>query len=809
LENIVINFEVNNEQLLTTLDLLKKTGQITQADADRFKTLGQSSQQAVKQIQTPIATLNKEVKDLGSNVAKAFVLDTTQSISKTVNGFKSLKTEIREATADAIALGRKFGELSPQAIEAQKRVAKLKDEFGDTQKRIEALNPDARFKGLSQTIGGLAGAFAGVTGAIQLFGGETKEAEAIARKFQGALNIVQGLNALGELGDSLNSIKAALGLTTVATVAQTTATEGLAVATASEAVAAEGAAVATKSFTAALLTNPITIAVAAIAALAGAYYLLKDNANGAEQAITELNGTLAEISGTEEARARRAKNEQNDIQNNIALLKAKGASEKEIAEAELKFQQNRKLNFEIEKSQIEENLKLLEKRKQNILSKDQTEDTKKAIEDINSKYDAESKRLKDLPQDVKDAQAQIDIINAKYSFDQQKRTEERQKKELENEKAIAAEKTRIASKAADDEFAFQLQLLEGQQAIELAQYDLNEREKLAIQIKYAEKRRDLIFNTNYDKVALQKANDEIAKLNAQLNAQIKKDAEDTTKALAEQSQKRTKQFTDDELKKREAIVQTLELIQQGAGAIGDIFSALSERALSDIETQRDAKLESDDKEIEALRNKFDKGLIGQKAYDAELKKLENKKQADQKKFEAQITEEKRKQAILNKELALFNIAINTAQAIIKLPADGGFLGLAAIPAMIALGVAQAAAVLAAPLPKFHKGRLAQLDSSEQHAIIRKDETIFNPQQSRDYAPTFSAIYHGKIKPGIINDYVNLKLKGGNVSSTIDTHKLAYDIAYALRDQNKVYVKNMGELAKAIAENIPQPDPRKW
>lgn len=819
MENIVINFEVNNKDLITTLELLQKTGQITAADAEKFKTLGQASQQAVKNIQTPITQLNKEVKDLGQNVSKAFVLDTSNTVAKNINNFRSIRSEIKQATADAIELGRKFGELSPQAIEAQKRVAKLKDEFGDTQKRIDALNPDAKFRAFSQTLGGLTGIFAGLTGAIQLFGGSTKEAEEIAKKFQGALNLAQGLNALGELGDSLKNIKALLGVTTTATVAQTTATEGLAVATTADAVATEGATVATKSFTAALLTNPITIAVAAIAALAGAYFLLKDNA---EDATAEVDKLFATLDKSTDAVNENKKFAEQALKNRIDLLKAQGKTEQEIITLETDAQKQRRDFSATEIVSRQKNIEALkEEQKQLILKRAAgtitSEERDAEFKRIEERIKAEQKAAKDQVLIIADANAQIEIIETAFST-KKKEKSKKDAKELSDQaikdaEELAKQKTDIAKRAGDEEFAFQMSLLDGQQAIELAQYDLNEQEKLAIQIKYAEKRKELIFNTGYDKNALQKANDEIALLQAKLNAQIKKDAADTNNAVAAQSkettEKSTKEFTAAEIKKREEAAATLEYIASMAQQIAAVFTGLSDARISELEDQRDAVAEADSAEIVALKDKLDKRLISQKTYEIELKKLEDKKQADTKKFEAQITEEKRKQAILNKELALFNIAINTAVAITKLPSEGGLLGIAAIPLMIALGVAQAAAVLAAPLPKFHKGRLAQLDSGEQHAIIRKDETIFDPVQSKEFAPTFAAIYNGKIKPNVINDYVSLKLKGGNVSSTIDTHRLAYDIAFAMRDQNKVYVKNMPELAKAIADNLPKPDPRKW
>jgi hypothetical protein len=140
------------------------------------------------------------------------------------NSVKSIKTELREATQDAINLGRKFGEFSPQALEASQRVANLKDEIGDFKQRVDALNPDAKFRAFSTALQGVAGGFAGVQGAIGLFATENKELEKQLLKVQSALALSEGLNSVLEAKDAFknlgavavnafNSIKTAIGST--------------------------------------------------------------------------------------------------------------------------------------------------------------------------------------------------------------------------------------------------------------------------------------------------------------------------------------------------------------------------------------------------------------------------------------------------------------------------------------------------------------------------------------------------------------------------------------------------------------------
>lgn len=121
---------------------------------------------------------------------------------------KSIRQELREAQQNAVNLAREFGELSPQALDAAKRVANLKDEFGDLQQRIQALNPDAKFKAFSQSLQGVAGGFAGLQGAIGLFGTESAELEKQLLKVQSALALSQGIDSVLEARDSFKTLGA-------------------------------------------------------------------------------------------------------------------------------------------------------------------------------------------------------------------------------------------------------------------------------------------------------------------------------------------------------------------------------------------------------------------------------------------------------------------------------------------------------------------------------------------------------------------------------------------------------------------------
>ena len=121
-----------------------------------------------------------------------------------------LKKQLKEAQKEVEALSEKFGATSLQAINAAKRAGELKDAIGDAKALTDAFNPDAKFKALSSSLGGVASGFAAYQGAMGLVGVESKELEAQLLKVQSAMAISQGLQGLGESIDSFKQLGAVI-----------------------------------------------------------------------------------------------------------------------------------------------------------------------------------------------------------------------------------------------------------------------------------------------------------------------------------------------------------------------------------------------------------------------------------------------------------------------------------------------------------------------------------------------------------------------------------------------------------------------
>jgi hypothetical protein len=120
----------------------------------------------------------------------------------------NIKKELKDAQRDAVAIGAAFGELSPQAMQAAKRVAELRDAVADTNERIKLFDPGAKFQVFSNVLNTAAGGFAALTGAAALFGAESEDLQKTLVKVQSALALSQGLSVIADAGKDFQRLGA-------------------------------------------------------------------------------------------------------------------------------------------------------------------------------------------------------------------------------------------------------------------------------------------------------------------------------------------------------------------------------------------------------------------------------------------------------------------------------------------------------------------------------------------------------------------------------------------------------------------------
>ncbi len=133
----------------------------------------------------------------------------------------SYKTEIRAVQKEAEILSRKYGENSKEALAHAQVLAGLKDEYGDFQDKVKALNPDAPFTALGGVLQGVAGGISAAQGAMALLGVESETAQQTLLKVQAAMALSTGINSILAMKDAFSVLSAVVTTRVIPAIATT------------------------------------------------------------------------------------------------------------------------------------------------------------------------------------------------------------------------------------------------------------------------------------------------------------------------------------------------------------------------------------------------------------------------------------------------------------------------------------------------------------------------------------------------------------------------------------------------------------
>ena len=179
----------------------------------------------------------------------------------------------------------------------------------------------------------------------------------------------------------------------------------------------------------------------------------------------------------------------------------------------------------------------------------------------------------------------------------------------------------------------------------------------------------------------------------------------------------------------EAAQKWADASMQLMSGVNDLFNALDDAKLQKAQ-------EGYDKESEMLKEQLDNGYITQEEYDKKQKDLDKNLEKEQKKIA-------RQQAIREKAMSMFQIAIDTATGIMKAVAASPLTGGMPWSAIVsAVGAVQLAAVAAQPLPKAARGRKINGKSHAQggELVVAEDgEIIMNKRSVSMFEPLLSEI----------------------------------------------------------------------
>ena len=598
-----------------------------------------------------------------------------------------LRTELMNVKEELARMEQAGDNSSKAFINLSIKAGQLQDQMGDTRQRIQILSSDTR--GLDTAMGlgrGLAGGFSAATSAAALLGGESEELTKAFLKVQAATAILSGvqevanmlnkdsvvmvnLQTAAESSNTLSKIKnyTATKIQAANTVLETAANNG-------SKVAKVGATVTQWALNAAVTAFPIVALIAGLSAIVLGFAAFSSGAAEAERAQARLNSEVDNFNADMEER-----NKITDY--TTEAMKAQGKTSEEIRA--------------YEKKRAEENLKYSKEELSYIQSnKNATEEQLKAANEAVVKYQNE---VVDLQR-----KHRVDVMNEDKTANEKKESEKKAADQKAQEKAkehaaymldinkqLEDSKIELMKDGVDKQVALieleykrKMSAIKGNSAKEIQLRESLEREKLQkidkitqLQALKTEKLTGdgvikIYDNINAGKEEKAKAHSE--KLNSIVNAGIE--------SQKEEFKNEVEGYKDKEAKK-------IEITQMSLDAIGEIGNLLF-----------DGKSQQLNQELSDLENYYTTDI-------EEAKKNKNLKLISEEEFAKRQTEIKIKQAKLDKEQALFNIALSTAQAVIA--------ALAMVPPNIPLsifagvtGAAQAIAVASKPLPKYAKGKKA-------------------------------------------------------------------------------------------------------
>jgi TP901 family phage tail tape measure protein len=212
-----------------------------------------------------------------------------------------------------------------------------------------------------------------------------------------------------------------------------------------------------------------------------------------------------------------------------------------------------------------------------------------------------------------------------------------------------------------------------------------------------------------------------------------------------------------------------EVTQQIMGSLFDFLSSKREAELERLTAWEDARLE------------YVKGNAEAEA----LVRLQ---------AETRRKEIARKQAKDARAQALFEIALNTAIGISAAIRDG-ITGIFGVPIIAALGAAQAAAVLAAPLPEFYKGTdnapegYAKVDERGQELIYRRKRREFELGSNKGERVTYldkgdKVLTASQTKKALENGN-DLNIGNNHISNSIHRETASEKLVLRATDEDKI------------------------
>lgn len=666
---------------------------LRQAQEKQIKSLEKEKQT----VSTSIEEFVRKINSLNDTITKG----ATQT-PKLTTQLRNLKDELAKMEAEGVS------PTSDAFIRTAIEAAKLEDQMGDTQQRIKTLASDTKNLDAAMSVGqGLTGAFTVATNAAALLGGESEELQKAFFKVQSALQLLNGVQMVADTLNKDSVARVVIGTAvqekfTTSKNADTIATRTNTVAKEANTVATKVGTVATKGFGLALKSLGIGLVISALAYLVTKWDDVKEAINKFLPAGQDVNKLFNKIKSVAVGVGNAV------VQYLVMPIKTlgklftgdiKGA----IREFEngFSFMKNFK---EAHNAQEDRN----DRNRQNKKEQEAIDREKREIERLKNR----GKNVEELIKKNLERQKALNEKTGKDNEEVQRELEDLEDKRIADRRAKTKQS---ADKARQEQEQRNQEILQAEQELEDSRIRLMsdgwQKQVNAINVEY-QRKKEAIKGNSKTEIELRKALEE---------ERLKKVSEITKGNLKNEKIQRKALL---EAQKEQSNA-NIEFLKKESEKILGIVKSRTDKEIKEGKRLVEEKIAQREKEREIVQGAFDLGTelgniafdIKKRHLDEELEMIENKYTTDAEEAKKNsnlihVTDEvmakkkleiKRKLAQADKEQAMFNIAINTAQAVIA--------ALASVPPNIPLsifagvtGAAQLAVVASKPLPKYAKGR---------------------------------------------------------------------------------------------------------
>lgn len=346
-----------------------------------------------------------------------------ETVGQASEKVKSLKTQLREMKAQ-LASGtldtKTFNKLSKEAGE-------LEDRIGDVNAKVKALASDTRtLDGFINVAEGITGGFAAAQGAMALFGSENEDVQKALLKVQGAVALLNGVQAIANM---LQKESAAM------TLLQTTRTNILTAAQVRYTAVVGGTTGALKALRIVGATLGIGLIVAAIGLLVANFDKVKQVVSKfipslallgkifktVANAVTDFVGVTSDLSRALDKQGEAVSRLVKEGEKEIEIMEAQGATAQEIYNKKIEL-------YDKEYAYLTER-----KRKLNDLSKEEEERLEELIQTIKLARITEKKRIDDEEDKAEKQRAENDKKRHDESVKRFKEAQEKKRKLIEDQ----------------------------------------------------------------------------------------------------------------------------------------------------------------------------------------------------------------------------------------------------------------------------------------------------------------------------------------------------------------------------------------